>query len=397
MSTTSLRNGLVKLRVVVKLRSDLKNLLLGTVDRSGRRVNVRVSVMSPLITLLSSVGLTFEARFATRLASFEKLFPADELSMRTASSRTDGYWPFVARKEEPPLAFTYGEFPLSQFTEAVDRACVHAGLEARHEATFLDIGSGAGRLVLWAAVTDEWKAVHGVELLPSLHTTACEKLEEARALRQELALRTSEVSFAEGSWEDASVLPWSDVDVAFAYTTAFPACEETATLDELTRALAARLRKGCVVCTTDYQLGAGFELLEQLEFGGSESAATPENGGRSTAFLFRKTCEGVGAAEVLAEQLAASEERVATLEAKVATLEAELERSGEEATELRRERDEVRARLDETDELSDLTAWASGSGYFEEDTSTSESGDDEPPREPPPPSGSWWPWGGAKG
>ena len=67
---------------------------------------------------------------------------------------------------------------------------------------------------------------------------------------------------------------------------------------ELTAALADNLRRGCIVCTTDYRLGDGFELLEQLD------GANDGVGGRSTAYLFRKVCDGRNRAEALhAEQL----------------------------------------------------------------------------------------------
>ena len=66
----------------------------------------------------------FHQRFASQLAIFDNhLFPPSDYSMRNAASRKDGYWPFVSRKEEPPLDFTYGEFPLPLFNAAIDRAC----------------------------------------------------------------------------------------------------------------------------------------------------------------------------------------------------------------------------------------------------------------------------------
>ena len=337
-----------------------------------RRVAVDLGCWNRFVLMLPAiiiavplfVAMAFETRFATRLAAFEKLFPSEELSLRNAASRTDGYWPFVARKEEPPMAFTYGEFPLSFFSLVLDRACAAAGRDrtARSELSFLDIGSGAGRLVLWAAVTHKWKAGRGIEVLPGLHRAACKKLEAALDMRHELELRTIP-EFLEGSWDDASVLPWAEVDVSFAYTTAFPHGED-AVLHDLTSALAARLRRGCIVCTTDYRLGTGFELVDSLE-GDNEGV-----GGRSIVYMYRKTCEGATAAEVLAEQLAASKQQVDLLTARVAALEAELQQSAAEVSELRAEREELRKtlELDEESDASDLRAlkeWASESGYLQ--------------------------------
>ena len=110
-------------------------------------------------------GSSFNERFASTLRTFERIYPADQLPLRNAASRKDGYWPFVSRKEEPPQVLTYGEFPLPLFTQLVDRACSAAELgDSQESATLCDIGSGTGRLVLWAAATGRWKAVFGVEL-----------------------------------------------------------------------------------------------------------------------------------------------------------------------------------------------------------------------------------------
>ena len=191
---------------------------------------------------------------AAAAALLDTLYPPEELELRNALSRKDGYWPFVSKKEKPPIALAYGEFPLPFFSAVLDRACAAARCSDRANATFCDIGSGAGRLVLWAAATSEWRSVRGVELLPGLHAAACEKLAAARATGG--LLRTADVAMVRGSWEDGALLEWDAIDVAFAYTTAFPASAD-GVLDELGAALTPRLRAGCVVVTTDYSLGEG--------------------------------------------------------------------------------------------------------------------------------------------
>ena len=117
---------------------------------------LRLVYIMPLgILLTSACAMTttsFHAQYAAQLHAFERLFPMADINLRNAASRTDGYWPFVGRKEEPPTQLTYGEFPLEFFTAAVDRAVALSGID-RTSATFCDIGSGAGRLVLWAAAT----------------------------------------------------------------------------------------------------------------------------------------------------------------------------------------------------------------------------------------------------
>jgi len=173
----------------------------------------------------------------TRLASattdaFSDLYPPAEVALRNAASRTDGYWPFVSNGEEPPLVLTYGEFPLPFFDAVVDKCCAHAGLEDdRRAAVLCDIGSGSGRLTLWAATSQRpWGKVVGVEVLPALHRTAREKQEA-------LGARTTAgaVEIIEGSFDDPDALAWQDIDIAFAYTTAFPRSAE-GVLEDLTAA-----------------------------------------------------------------------------------------------------------------------------------------------------------------
>ena len=83
----------------------------------------------------------------------------------------------------------------------------------RADAEFLDLGSGAGRLVLAAAaMSNPWKRCRGVEYLHSLHLFAEGKLDEAGGLP---AFLQSDVMLEECGWESPG-LDLSNVDVAFA-------------------------------------------------------------------------------------------------------------------------------------------------------------------------------------
>jgi hypothetical protein len=176
-------------------------LLLAVVLRSATAL-----VLAPGVPTLSqrSVG------------QLDALYPSVEENARAAASRKDGYWPYVSKKVEPPKEFTYGEFPLPLFGELVDRAACYAAAcpgGRRADAEFLDLGSGAGRLVLAAAaMSNPWKRCRGVEYLPSLHLLAEEKLSQATNLP---AFLQSDVMLEESSWE-APGLDLSNVDVAFA-------------------------------------------------------------------------------------------------------------------------------------------------------------------------------------
>ena len=319
---------------------------------------------------------SFAERFGALHATFTStLYPASDYSMRNAASRTDGYWPFVSAKQDVPISLTYGEFPLPLFTRAVDRACELAGLAGgRAGATFADIGSGSGRLVLWAACTHEWKEVHGVELLPSLHAEALRRLDSARelhALRDGLALQTERIVLSKGSFEDPTVLPWRDVDVAFAYTTAFPH-DEAGVLTELTEALVPRLARGCLVCTTDYRLGEdSFELIDDLE--GENDGV----GSVSQVFIHRKLCEGDGAGSQVELLKARVEELSIALDerdARLSELQRQLDASRAECEELRAKGaagaaadDDDESRESEEEFLERLRAWSDETGYLDGD------------------------------
>lgn len=79
-------------------------------------------------------------------------------------------------------ALTYGEYDLSFFAALVDAALCAGGREPAG-ATFVDVGSGCGRLVCAAAAL--WPQLArsaGIERVDSLHQLALESLPRAREL-----------------------------------------------------------------------------------------------------------------------------------------------------------------------------------------------------------------------
>ena len=60
-----------------------------------------------LLAACAALSSPLARRFAKQLQAFEHhLFPPADLELRNAVSRKDGYWPFVAAKEEPPTQLT---------------------------------------------------------------------------------------------------------------------------------------------------------------------------------------------------------------------------------------------------------------------------------------------------
>jgi len=228
----------------------------------------------------------FKADFSSQLSLFDgSLYPEEAYKARNDASRKDGYWAFVSKGEEPPLDATYGEFPLPLFNKLIDRACDIAGVgEDRSSTVIADLGSGTGRLALWAASTSEWESVRGVEYLPAIAATAAEKLAELQEASPDM-LRTNDVQLVEGSWEDPLDV-FDGIDLAFAYTTAITANDE-GILENLSAALSDRLRRGSLVITTEYRLDpTNFEVLDEID------GENPGAGGRSTGIIHRKICVG---------------------------------------------------------------------------------------------------------
>lgn len=137
-------------------------------------------------------------KFGSVLKGLDIIYPPEQLSKRNAISRTDGYWSFIEAGKEPPQHFTYGEFDFMFFAELLDKAYTHYNdYESAHTdsgtvevncekygwsgKTFLDIGSGAGRLVIGAAALHpDLNESRGLEILPGLYEESIKNLERCK-------------------------------------------------------------------------------------------------------------------------------------------------------------------------------------------------------------------------
>ena len=54
--------------------------------------------------------------------ALDRLYPPNELETRHATSRTDGYWPYIHQGKDPPQQFTYGEFDVGFFAQVLELA-----------------------------------------------------------------------------------------------------------------------------------------------------------------------------------------------------------------------------------------------------------------------------------
>jgi len=244
--------------------------------------------------------------YASVLQGLDILYPPTDLSSRNAVSRTDGYWPFVKDGNEPPQDLTYGEWDLPFFAQLVDRSYSHfkAGFRGNTVgedwtgATFVDIGSGGGRLVLAAAALHRWRLCRGVEILPGLHAMAeanvakCQNSpgismggDFAGALPGSgLPLCPTELTC--GSIDDPATTFIGDVDCAFVASS----CMSPEVMQMIATAVGTQCRAGTVITTTDYELplegsvGGRPWRMEQLD---TVDGYCWVVGGLSTAYIYR--------------------------------------------------------------------------------------------------------------
>ncbi|KAK3233258.1 hypothetical protein CYMTET_56435 [Cymbomonas tetramitiformis] len=170
--------------------------------------------------------------------------------------------------------FIYGEFDTGFFLDLLEH------LSPSPTATFADLGSGRGQIVLTAAAVRTWKRCIGVEIVPILHELALGAYEVVCAINPPRAL--SECVFLHGRMEGL-LADLAHVDVVFAYATKFP-LDENGYLS-ISRILHSALKEGATVVTVNnvLDLEAGFSLETEI------TGPNPETNGltNSTAYIWR--------------------------------------------------------------------------------------------------------------
>jgi hypothetical protein len=112
----------------------------------------------------------------------------------------------------------------------------------------------------------------------SLHELSLEKLSHASTFPEFITAK--QIEFENADWGSPG-LDLSTADVVFSYTTALQSSGGSV-LQALTDAISSKLRSGCVVITTDYILGDGFNLVA-TKHGRNEGV-----GGECTGYIFLK-------------------------------------------------------------------------------------------------------------
>lgn len=179
---------------------------------------------------------------------------------------------------------TYGELDFEFFTELL------SAVEPKPGETFLDIGSGCGRLVAAAALLHPWSRAVGIEIVGELH-------EEATSIAQRLAATATATGLPLSPCEFVRELAQSAVPrllggaaasdealspcVVFCYATTWP-CGEGYKLVELSSVLGSALPTGSRVVVVGRRLEPS-DGFDEIGFSQRQSEAT---GLKASAFVY---------------------------------------------------------------------------------------------------------------
>jgi len=209
----------------------------------------------------------------------------------------------VITKDDPRNEYTYGEFPFDSFDLLVDLAAGYVDETMTQEETdgkrkkMIDVGSGSGRLALYAGLTRSDWDVTGIEIGHQLHSLAVGSLQRgiSEDLFQPIDDNNTSGEEAQISFYNGNVLPGidpyfqntlcdndtvqsilSEANLLFAYSTVFetdslqsfnPALGAMVLSSKWSQTLASTCQNGVVAVTTDRILNPdhGWKLLDGMD------------------------------------------------------------------------------------------------------------------------------------
>ena len=297
-----------------------------TFQTSGKEATKRAS--SPTSSSLSSSLSSTAATIATTTNTYSRedalhwldtvLLPQKDYGERIGSGRdAQGVSNQAVNADDPRLTLTYGEFPTHSMDALLDCALERYSRNQNNNDNpnqkpfhMIDLGSGCGRLVLYAALSRPSWTVSGIEISDILHRQAQDAVN--RGIQHGLfqtstvpaetdSTRSSTSGVASGletqqqqqqqqhasPSSDSSSAPLrlllgpadafphvlSDADIIFAYSTVWATSGFSPELGAMvmdrywSELLAQSCRKGCIVVTTDRALDPrdGWILLDRMD------------------------------------------------------------------------------------------------------------------------------------
>lgn len=188
----------------------------------------------------------------------------------------------LVQGNDPRLTLTYGEFPTHSMDQLVDLALRHVAMDDYEKIEMVDLGSGCGRLVFYAALSrgtpqQPWN-IRGIEISPLLHDIATKALQAGQDWFVDTSATTTTTTNTLNTCElvcgpAQNHTDWlRQADVVFAYSTVWQTSGFSPQLGAMvmdrswSELLATSCRPGCVVVTTDRALDPqhGWKLLNQL-------------------------------------------------------------------------------------------------------------------------------------
>jgi len=170
-------------------------------------------------------------------------------------------------------SLTYGEITLKSLRKILDLS-KRLLVPCETGLTFIDLGSGFGRVVIATACTGIFESVTGLEIVPGFHESAIAALERLQAhvfggfalMADTLSSDTpsdkvgTKVRFLEGDILECSEM-WTSADFVYVCCT----CFDDALLAALAALVASRLKRGAVVATVSRKLPTNcLELVCEL-------------------------------------------------------------------------------------------------------------------------------------
>jgi hypothetical protein len=191
----------------------------------------------------------------------------------------------ISRNEQIEMDYntstlSYGEISFKTFDQVL-RRLESLGYIFDNNSRFIDIGSGVGKLVIYAAILHNFAACHGIEILSSLYQVSRIALSRWTDTCVRLKLRRKRHIDVQFFCGDALKLNWDKSSLIFLHATAFDDAMMTVLSDKIKR---SPPNSYIVTISRPLQLDTDyFELLQVFEL--------LTSWGIATAFIYKRTAQ----------------------------------------------------------------------------------------------------------